>query len=929
MNPTFPTLPRVSRLLAILLCASALAACDRSKPPEELLAEARSAFERNDLQTTAIQLKNLLQKDPSNAAARYELGRLHLLTGDAPSAVKELTRALDAGHPADLVSPLLARAMVEAGESKQAIERLGTTKLPTPAANADLRAAIGHAQLAVGNKDGAKAAFDEVLSADPNHLYAALGKARLLGTQREFAGAHALLDKVLTADPKSAEAWFLDAELRSAQGQFEQSLASYRKVYEVKPSNVTARFVVVSALANEGKVEEARKELAALRKASPKAPEANYLDGLLLVKERKFVEARDRLNKTLAVAPNYVPALGLAALTEFELQSYALAEQHAEKVIAHGGDSMFIRKVLIGAYLRTGRLDKARQALAPLLKSSPGNPEVQALAGQVYLTGGDAKGAEAAFEIAAKKQTEDADAQSRLGLSRLAAGDREGGIAALEQAVRLDAASGRPDLVLIVAHLRNRDADRALAAIDALEKKRQSDPVSINLRGTAYLLKNDPDRARAEFKRALDVDPAYFSAANNLARMYVTEDKIADAEAVLQQFVAKSPKSADALMALAGLKARTPEGMPDSLKLLRQAIDANPKEVNPRLALIELHQLAGDRGKALAAANEALNEMPDDPRVLDALALAQARAGEMEASVATRTKLVERDPSSVRAQLNLAATQVAAKRDAEAIQTLRKVLALQPETVEAQNMLITIHRSRNAIDEALRVARDVQRQRPKAALGYVMEGELMMASSKADQAIKAYREALSRERTATNVTRLHAALERDDKAADARALVDGWLKDNPKDVEVLLYLGDVALVRKAPDEARTRYEAALARSANNVIALNNLAWIAAQQKDPKARSYAEKAHSLAPRNPAVLDTYGGILLAAGETERGLQMMRQAVAAAPFANDLRLNLARGLAGAGRKDDARKELEPLVALGSKYERAAEVADLMKTL
>lgn len=928
MNPSFPILPRVSRLLAILLCASALAACDRSKPPEELLAEARSAFERNDLQTTAIQLKNLLQKDPSNAAARYELGRLHMLTGDAPSAVKELTRALDAGHPAEQVTPLLARAMVEAGESKQAIERLGTTKLSTPAANADLRAAIGHAQLAVGNKDGAKAAFDEVFSIDPNHLYAGLGTARLLGTQREFASAHALLDKVLAADPKSAEAWFLDAEMRSAQGQFEQSMASYRKVYEVKPSNVTARFVVVSALANEGRIEEARKELAALRKVSPKAPEANYLDGLLLVKERKFVEARDRLNKTLAVAPNYVPALGLAALTEFELQSYALAEQHAEKVIAHGGDSLFIRKVLVGAYLRTGRLDKARQALAPLLKSSPGNPEVQALAGQVYLTGGDAKGAEAAFEIAARKQTEDADAQSRLGLSRLAAGDREGGIAALEQAVRLDTESGRPDLVLIVAHLRNRDADRALAAIDALEKKRQTDPVSINLRGTAYLLKNDPDRARAEFKRALDVDPAYFSAANNLARMYVTEDKIGDAEAVLQQFVAKSPKNADALMALAGLKARTPEGTPESLKLLRQAIDANPKQVNPRLALIELHQLSGDRGKALAAANEALNAMPDEPRVLDALALAQARAGELEASVATRTRLVERDPS-VRAQLNLAATQVAAKRDAEAIQTLRKVLALQPETVEAQNMLITIHRSRNAVDEALRVARDVQRQRPKEALGYVMEGELMMSASKADQAIKAYREALSRERTATNVTRLHAALERGDKAADARTLVDGWLKDNPKDVEVLLYLGDVALVRKSLDDARMRYEAALARSANNVIALNNLAWIAAQQKDARARSYAEKAYALAPRNPAVLDTYGGILLAAGDADRGLQMMRQAVSAAPFANDLRLNLARGLADAGRKGDARKELEPLVALGSKYERAAEVADLMKTL
>lgn len=929
MNPTFPTLPRVSRLLAVLLCASALAACDRSKPPEELLAEARSAFERNDLQTTAIHLKNLLQQDPSNPVARFELGRVYMQTGDAPSAVKELTRALEAGYPADQTTPLLARAMVDAGEGKKVLERFSSTRLASPAANAELRAAVGHAQLAAGNVEGANEAFGEALEVVPGHLYASLGRARLLGTKRAFIEAHALLEKVLETEPKNAEAWYLDAELKLAQGQIEPSLASYRKVYEVKPSNIAARFVVVSALANEGRIADAREELDALRKVSPKAPEVQYLDGLLLIKERKFVDARDRLNKTLSMAPGYLPALGLAALAEFELESYALAEQHAEKVISNGGDSLFIRKVLIGAHLKTGRMDKARQALAPLLKSNPQHPEVQALAGQVYLSSGDARGAEVAFATAAKLQADDPDAQARLGLSRMIAGDREGGFAALEQAVRLDRESSRADLALIIAHLRDRNADGALAAINALERRRSPDAVSANLRGTALLLKSDPESARGAFRRALELDPAYFAAANNLARMYVTEDKVADAETLLRQFVTRSPKSADALMALAGLKARAPEGIPEAVTLLRKAIEAEPKQATPRLALVELHHLEGERGKALAAANEAANALPHDSRIQDALAMAQARAGEIDASLATRARIVERDPTSVTALVKLAATQLIVKREAEAIQTLRKTLLLQPDMVSAQSMLYTIHRSRNAVDEALRVARDVQRQRPKAALGYVMEGELMMSSSKADQAIKAYREALSRERTATNVTRLHAALERDDKAADARTLVDGWLKDNPKDVEVLLYLGDVALVRKSLDEARMRYEAALARSANNVIALNNLAWIAAQQKDARARSYAEKAYALAPRNPAVLDTYGGILLAAGDADRGLQMMRQAVSAAPFANDLRLNLARGLAGAGRKDDARKELEPLVALGSKYERAAEVADLMKTL
>lgn len=929
MNPLFQSYPRASRLLAALLCTLALTACDHKRTPEELLSDARAAIERKDTQTAAIQLKTLLQQAPGNAAGRFELGRLSLQAGDAPSAVKELTRALDAGHDVEQVAPLLARALVESGDPKQAIDRFANTTLAVPADNADLKAALGHAYLAANAIDASRAAFDAALAVDARHVYAGTGKARLLATQRDFDGARKILDEVLATDAKSPEAWFLDGEIRAAQGQSDASLASYRKVYEFRPSNVTARFVVISALANKGDLAEARKELTALRKVAPKAPEGNYLDGLLLVKEKKFIEARDRLNKTLAVAPAYVPALGLAAFTEFELASYAMAEQHAEKVIANGGDSLFIRKVLIGTYLKTGRLDKARTALAPLLKSSPDNPDVQSLAGQVYLTGGDAKGAEAAFELAARKQTDDADAQSRLGLSRLAAGDRKGGIAALEKAAQLDADDGRPDLVLVIAHLRNRDADKALAAIDDLEKKRPADAVSANLRGTAFLLKGDPAQARAQFKRALDMDAAYFPAANNLARMDVVDEKVADAEAVLRQFIAKSPKNVDALAALAGLKARTAEGVPEAAKLLRQAIDASPKAAGPRLALIELHTFHGDRGKALAAANEAANALPDDPQVLDALAVAQARAGDGEALVATRSKMVDREPTSVRALMNLAAAQVVAGRESEAIQTLRKVLILEPAMLEAQNMLITLHRNRKASDDALRVARDVQRQRPKEAVGYVMEGELLLASSKPDQATQAFREAYTRERTGTNLTRLHAALDRSGKAAEAKTLIDSWLKDNPKDAEVLLYLGDVALARKDLDDARVRYDAALARVPNNVVALNNLAWISAQQKDVRARTYAEKAFALAPRNPAVLDTYGGILAAAGETERGLQMMRQAVDLAPTTYELRFNLVRGLAAAGMRSEARKALEPLEALGSRFERATEVNELKNSL
>ncbi|AOF83635.1 putative PEP-CTERM system TPR-repeat lipoprotein [Methyloversatilis sp. RAC08] len=920
----------VSRLAAALCCVALLAACDRNLPPAELVAEARAAISRNDYQTASIQLKNALQQDASNAAARYELGRVNFKLGDMPSAIKELQRARDLNHDEGEVVPLLARAMVESGSFVDVISNFASTKMPTPQSEADLKAALGYAYMATRNNEAAAASFDQAIAIDNQHLYASLGKARLAAVTKDVDGARRLLDNVMTADSANENAWFLDAELKNAKGQFEEALASYRKVYEIKPNNVRARYIVVHTLSIQDKFAEARVELAALKKAVPQAPEVLYLESFLLVKERKFSEARQTLNKLLSLAPDYIPALGLAALTEFELKSHAQAERHGEKVLAAGGDSLFIRKILIGSYLQTGRVAKAQQTLDPLLQKLPENAEVQALAGQVFLMAGDTERAAKAFAVSARLKPDDSVSQSRLGLSRLAAGDRTGGIAALENAVRLEGDDTRPDVLLIVAHLRNRDADKALVAIDALEKKKPGDPMTPNLRGTAYLLKKDSDKARASFEKALEIEPSFFPAASNLARIDLLDKDTAAAESRFRGILTKSPQHPDALLALAGLKARTREGAPEALALLEQAVKANAKLTAPRTALVELLSVMGERKKALVAASDAAAAMPDDTQMLELLASTQALAGETDAAILTREKLVARSPATAQPLLRLAATQQVAKRESEALQNVRKALTLEPGSLDAQSMLIAIHLERGALDDALKVTRDIQRQNPDLALGYAMEGEVLSRTGKADAAVKPYRDALARERNAGNVIRLHSALLRSSNgAADAKAVVDGWLKDKPEDNAVPAYLAEYALSQKRYDEASQRYEALLKRVPNDPVVLNNLAWLAAQRNDGKAKGYAERAYAVAPNNPSVLDTYGTILFDSGETERGLTMLKQAVAAAPGAHDLRLNLAQRLAKAGMKSEARKELEPLVALGDKFARSAEVSELMKNL
>ena len=126
-----------------------------------------------------------------------------------------------------------------------------------------------------------------------------------------------------------------------------------------------------------------------------------------------------------------------------------------------------------------------------------------------------------------------------------------------------------------------------------------------------------------------------------------------------------------------------------------------------------------------------------------------------------------------------------------------------------------------------------------------------------------------------------------------------------------------------------QYKTLLEIEPNDVLALNNLAWVSGQLKDPKALEYAEKATKLAPNNPAILDTYGVLLVENGDIAHGVEALYKATTVAPNAASIRLNLARALVKSGQKDAAKKELEMLAKLGNNFPEQAEVAKLLQSL
>jgi Flp pilus assembly protein TadD len=111
--------------------------------------------------------------------------------------------------------------------------------------------------------------------------------------------------------------------------------------------------------------------------------------------------------------------------------------------------------------------------------------------------------------------------------------------------------------------------------------------------------------------------------------------------------------------------------------------------------------------------------------------------------------------------------------------------------------------------------------------------------------------------------------------------------------------------------------------------LNNLANILSSQGDKRALELAERAHRLAPRDAAVQDTLGWILVQQGQLDSGLRHLREARLRAPDSPEIRYHLAFALSRFGRREEARRELEPALREGIAFESQAEAQELSREL
>ncbi|TFW30700.1 XrtA/PEP-CTERM system TPR-repeat protein PrsT [Massilia horti] len=925
-----PSLAKKHKLTAAVcgafLLGAGLAGCHRDESSASLLAEAKQYQQKGDQKAALIQFKNAVEKNPQDGEARLALGMHYLDMSDNVSAEKELRKAASLGIAPQRSLPGLAKALLGQVQYQTVLDEV----TPALAANsAELLVARGDALLALGKGGEAKQAYEQALALKADNAEAYIGLARLAMQDKDNAAAHRYADEAAAKAPNNAEVAMFKGALLRTEGKLDEALAAYDQVLKLKPDHRFAHLDRAYVEISLNKYDAAQADLVAARKITPNNPLVLYTQALLDFNQGKFAAAQESLQKVLRVAPDHPPTILLAGATELNLGSTQQAEQHLRKYLENDPNNVFARKLLAQAQLKSAQPNNAAATLAPALKEASQDPQLLAMAGQSAMQTRDFKNATAYLEKAAALAPKAAALHTSLGLSHLGQGDREKGLSELELAAELDPKSSNAAVALVQAQLSMKNYDKALAAAKALAKQQPDNPQAQNLQGLVLLAKGDRAAARATFEQAVALQPTFFPAVANLARLDLVDKKPDSARQRFETMLAKDPKNAEAMTAMADL-ALLQKRTADATTWLEKASDANPDAVAPALRLAGHYLEIKQTAKALTLARKLYTANAGNPDVLDLLGQAQLANNAPTDALETYSKLAKLLPKSALAQLRLAHVHHQLKNDAASAADVKRAVELQPDFVPARGAQIQLALSQGKPDEAIAAARQLQQAKGQSGVaGYVLEGDAQLLLKRPALAVAAYQKAYANAKSAQLLLKLAEALKQAGKASDAQPLLAQWQKEHPEDVVVALYAAESQLANKQFKTAIAMLEDVVKRAPNHAGALNNLAWAYQQEKDPRALGVAEQAYKAGGEIPQIMDTLAWVLIEKGDTNRALPLLQKAVTLAPESHDIRYHLAYGLSKSGDKAGARKELDKLLSQNKRFAQEEEARSLLKTL
>ena len=874
-------------------------------------ASARALIDKGDLKAAQIELRNAVREDPTNSEAHFRLGTVQLRLGDPVAAEKEFRLARDNGFDPRGVTPLLAQTYMAQGKFRELLRDFQATGQP-PEIAVSVLVTRGIAMMQLDNMDGAAAAFAEAERLGPQLVDPPLAGARVLIAKHDYTGAEAKVDRALAINGKAADALVLKAQLSNLKGDRPKALAALDAAVEAAPNSSAARLERANILIASGQDAKAKADVDAVLAVEPRSAGAVYLQAVLAARAKDFAAADAALTKINAVLSRFPRGYYFQAIIKFNLGQAEQAVEAANKYMARNPGDLDGVKLMARIDLAVQRADHAIQILDAAAVSGTADAEMMDLLGRAYAQSGRQQQAVQAFEKASKMAPDNVDVLNHLASARLGLGDAAGAAKDLEHSLELSPKQASTGEALVVASLAGGDVEKAAVALAAIDQTKANPEGFGILTGMVRMAQLDPDAAISAFNSVLKERPDSVPARLNLAKIAVLQNRIPDAERLLQEILNKQPAHEQALPALIGvflLDGRNGR----AVAAMEAAHAAAPANLSVTVGLSDLYIRNRDGAKSLALIDDAMKGQAPNQVLLAAKVRALAAMGKQEEAQAQLQAVLTTDPANEPARRALADL-FAEKKDFNSSRTTLKAgLDLKPGSVNMITALLALDVRDKGAEAALKTVDELAKVPANKNALRGMKGNILMTANRPADAAEAFAAEYKLDPSSDLAARVGQAWAAAGKPDLGRPVMTDWLGKNPDDVNVLQMLGSVDLGNKRIADAELSLRKILDLQPNNIAALNNLAWIDQQRGDKEAQSLAHKAYLLSP-TPQIADTLGWILVNQGKPEVALMLLRQASQQLLTEPTVQFHYASALRAVGRNDEAASTLRPIV-LGKK--------------
>nr|MBW4053754.1 tetratricopeptide repeat protein [Pseudomonadota bacterium] len=744
------------------------------------------------------------------------------------------------------------------------------------------RIAVAKKEIKSGNWQGAAAELRTVIQGHPDNAEAWRLLAQVSFDAGDISGARSSLKHALAAGAKGPDLDAQRIQVWLAEGRPKSVIAAING-HTVNPGEPTASLDLARAYLATGQLEKAVAVLQPLLAQHPDLTGGQVVMAEALARQGQLDQALQRLDTamrrdTKSALPPLLKGRILASRGE-----YAAAEQALTLALERmpPAEPIFYRTgaliALTEARLAQGQLAAAAQSQGALAKVAPSAPASQFLAGRIELARGNLSAGINQLQGAVARAPGFVEAKLYLGAAELAQGNLQQAQQQLEQVVQALPDNVQARNLLATVRLRLGNPEAALSVLTPALESEPADPGLLSLLGAAGAHTGDTKAAVQALERKLQGDSKDQTAAINLAHLQAATGDLAGAKKTLTTALAANPDALAVRLALAGVLVRT-KAIPQALALLKAA-DKPGAGPGIKLAIARVELASGDLKSAQATLDQAIAAQPGQAALIEDAGVLLLEANQYGPALARFAQATVLAPNNALYWLNSARAQLALNEAPAARTSLLKAAGLRPDWPPVIGILALMDLHAGKGPAALARVSALAAARPKDAAAWALKGYVESAVGHAGAALAAYTQAQTLHPTARVAVQLYRVRLASHQADPQKPLED-WVAREPGDWRVHEILGEYYLGSHALHRAARQFEATVRQSPDNVVALNNLAWVYSKLEDPRAETLAERAYKLAPQTAQVIDTLGWILARQHDAARAVPLLARAVKLSP-------------------------------------------------